>query len=85
VGFVNFCYSAATRRSVQNSIKGWIRETREVTNHSDEPGDILTVGDHHIGLATGDGHALQAAQASRGVILTPLRHSGWDRRGRYFH
>ena len=83
VGFINYCLSAVLKTSVQNSIQGWINDSAAVTDKSDEPGDILTVGNHHIGFATGTGRAVHASETARGVVVDFLAGATWNRRGRY--
>jgi cell wall-associated NlpC family hydrolase len=82
VGFINYCLSVVLRRSVQNSIEGWINNSPEVRDGSDQPGDILTVGTHHIGFAMGDGRVIHASETARGVVIDSLAGRTW-RRGRY--
>jgi cell wall-associated NlpC family hydrolase len=82
VGLVNYCMSIVLGRSVQDSVQRWINNSTHVTDGSDEPGDLLTRGNHHIGIATSDGWAIHARQASSGVVIDPVG-SAWDRRGRF--
>jgi cell wall-associated NlpC family hydrolase len=84
IGFVNYCFSLALNRSVQDSIDGYNRHTRDVTDQATVlAADVLTRGTHHIGLAMGDGRVVHASQSSRGVVIDPIGQ--WDRRGRFIN
>jgi cell wall-associated NlpC family hydrolase len=88
IGFINWCLSEEVR-PFHHSIQQVIDMTKEIAKgrapvgEADiRAGDILTVGAHHLGFASGDGTAVHASSTHRGVVEDSLIGPGWDRVGR---
>jgi cell wall-associated NlpC family hydrolase len=88
IGFVNWCLSS-NGYQFHHSINQVIAMTKAIATGSAKiakadllPGDILTIGGHHIGFASGDGTAIHASSTYLGVLESDLHGSGWDRAGR---
>jgi NlpC/P60 family len=101
VGLVNYCYDTAMAELVpQWADRPWhlsiaqyndpISGTFPVSNGSLIAGDILTRGNHHIGLYVGDGDGspdnpgtvVQAEQTSTGLQIRDYVSGTWDARRR---
>ena len=79
IGFVNWCISTA-HRPMQFSITNAISQTRDVSFGDVWAGDLVTIGTHHIGIATGAGTVVQAKGTKYGVVESALQ--GFTRCGR---
>lgn len=82
IGFVNYCISVA-HKPVWFSIPNCINQTQEVPLTDTWAGDILTIGESHIGIATGNGMAVHARSTEWGVCETAVAGGGWGRCGRF--
>jgi cell wall-associated NlpC family hydrolase len=92
VGLINWCLSKLCGNPIQNEIYHYNNTTKDdstvnqeggygwttrVQGTSDyQPGDILTVGNHHIGMVSFDG-IVQAADTPLGVIAGQGYGGGW--------
>jgi len=61
------------------------REGKKVSRDAMRPGDLVffhtyTSGPSHVGIYVGDGKFLHAESSPRGVTITPLAESYWDKR-----
>jgi len=85
ISFVNFVLSRTTIRSNWSmNIDQYNAQTQEVDRRAPPvAGDILTRGNHHIGLLDSDGQVIQAEDSANGVHgETRYNPMEWSRRGR---
>jgi cell wall-associated NlpC family hydrolase len=88
VGFINYCIEMALGRvrPVTFEIVQWadgISGTVDVPKDAPfRAADLLIQDFHHIGMLTGDGQVVQAAETKSGVIIGPYNSAGWSRRRR---
>lgn len=80
IGFVNWVLGHVQQN--HRGIPQWIAKTTEVGLTEIQAGDILTTGDHHIGIATSATHVVHASDTQWGVIEQKISTGSWDRYGR---
>lgn len=83
IGFINWVVSSVAKPT-HHGISSIINNTTSVDFSQVQPGDLLTINQTHIGIATGAGTVVQAQGTATGVVETPLARNGggWTRCGR---
>jgi hypothetical protein len=85
IGLVNFCYSQAASINFNYSIDHFVVPTMarnvgfvEVKPISSaKPGDIVTVGNDHIGIVTDNKTVVEAMDSPNGVLERPITAGVW--------
>jgi cell wall-associated NlpC family hydrolase len=83
IGLINWVVSTVAKPT-HHGIGSIINNTTAVAFSDVQPGDLLTINQTHIGIATGLGTVVQAQGTATGVVEThlPPNGGGWTRCGR---
>jgi hypothetical protein len=79
IGLVNWCLSTVLQHEFTFGINTFIsgHGGTEVPLKQAQPCDIVTIGSQHIGIVTFDGSAIEAKDATSGVVKSPLDAKYW--------